>query len=69
MIRFLDAAGLPRPIYAVEIDGRVYGVEDVALLLELYEDVARWRESGDARDLAYVIETVDEIEEGAGHAD
>jgi hypothetical protein len=68
MIRFLDAAGLAQPIYAVECDGVCYGPEEVAklrssvLLHTLYEDVARWRETGDARDLRYVFDTMDELE-------
>lgn len=35
----------------------------VRLLIELYEDVQRWRETGgDSRDLRYVLETVDKID-------
>ena len=69
MIRFLDAAGLTVAVYAVEVAGRTYSAEEVAAALRelralrmLYEDVARWRESGDARDLLYVLETMDKID-------
>lgn len=34
---------------------------ELAALRELRDDVERWRESGDARDLLYVIETLDEL--------
>lgn len=35
----------------------------ISLLIELYEDVARWRETGgDPRDLRYILETLDKIE-------
>lgn len=35
----------------------------IVQLIELYEDVERWRENGgDARDLRYVLETSDRID-------
>jgi hypothetical protein len=34
---------------------------ELTILRELAEDVARWRESGDGRDLAYVLETDDKM--------
>lgn len=35
----------------------------IRLLIELYEDVQRWRETGgDPRDLRYVLETIDKID-------
>lgn len=33
MIRFLDAAALPQPIYAVEVDGRLYAPEEIAAIV------------------------------------
>lgn len=34
---------------------------ELTILRELAADVARWRESGDGRDLAYVLETADKV--------
>mgnify|MGYP001576706814 CR=1 FL=1 len=36
MIRFLDAAGLAQPIYAVECDGVLFGVEEVAAIVRTH---------------------------------
>lgn len=37
--------------------------ELVRLLIELYEDVERWRDAGgDARELRYILETADKID-------
>jgi hypothetical protein len=37
-------------------------LKELTLLRELVADVARWRESIDARDLQYVFETMDKID-------
>lgn len=38
---------------------------DNTALRTLYEDVERWRESGDVRDLRYMIETMDELDKAS----
>ena len=34
----------------------------ITQLIELYEDVQRWREDGDARNLRYLLETAEKID-------
>jgi len=35
---------------------------ELTTLRELFADIERWRESGDGRDLAYVLETADKYD-------
>jgi len=41
--------------------------DELTLLRELVADVDRWRESSDVRDLRYILETMDEIEQMKGN--
>jgi len=55
-----------RRLWAAEHPGAAL-LAELTVLRELAADVDRWRESSDARDLHYVLETMDKIEQMKGN--